>query len=84
MSKPAAEDHGGHPPLPRLILSSGEPAGVGPELCAQVAASRELGCELVCLGDPELMAACARDAEHGNLFAGQESNEPEETNANAE
>lgn len=30
------------------------------------------------------MAACARDAEHGNLFAGQESNEPEETNANAE
>ncbi len=62
MSKPAAEDHGGHPPLPRLILSSGEPAGVGPELCAQVAASRELGCELVCLGDPELMAARARDA----------------------
>lgn len=41
--------------LPRIVLTSGEPAGVGPELCAQVAALEELPCELVCLGDATLI-----------------------------
>ena len=45
--------------LPRIALTSGEPAGVGPELCLAIAA-RRFGCELVCLGDRELLADRAR------------------------
>jgi 4-hydroxythreonine-4-phosphate dehydrogenase len=40
-------------------LTSGEPAGVGPELCLALAL-RELPCELVCLGDRTLLAERAR------------------------
>jgi len=40
--------------IPRIALTSGEPAGIGPELCLAVAAS-ELPCELVCLGDRTLL-----------------------------
>src|SRR5579863_10050272 len=46
-------------PLPRIALTSGEPAGVGPELCLALA-TRELPCELICLGDRTLLAARAR------------------------
>jgi 4-hydroxythreonine-4-phosphate dehydrogenase len=42
-------------PLPRIALTSGEPAGIGPELCLAIA-SRELPCELVCLADRNLLA----------------------------
>jgi 4-hydroxythreonine-4-phosphate dehydrogenase len=42
-------------PLPRIALTSGEPAGIGPELCLAIA-SRELPCELVCLADRDLLA----------------------------
>lgn len=35
-------------------MTSGEPAGIGPELCLALAA-RELPCELVCLGDEALL-----------------------------
>ncbi len=45
--------------LPRIAVTSGEPAGIGPELCLQLAA-RELDCELVCLADPALLAERAR------------------------
>ncbi len=62
MSKRRPEDAGSTPNLTRLVLTSGEPAGIGPELCAQLAASRDLDCELVCLGDPALLAERARDA----------------------
>ncbi|MCU0760348.1 MAG: 4-hydroxythreonine-4-phosphate dehydrogenase PdxA [Steroidobacteraceae bacterium] len=55
-------DHAAAAPLPRLVLTSGEPAGIGPELCAQVAAARDFDAELVCLGDPRLLADRARDA----------------------
>ena len=41
--------------LPRIALTSGEPAGIGPDLCLAVAA-RQLDCDLVCLGDRELLA----------------------------
>ena len=41
-------------PLHRIALSSGEPAGVGPELCLALA-ERELACELVCLADRALL-----------------------------
>ena len=45
--------------LPRIALTSGEPAGVGPELCLAIA-RRELLCELVCLADRNLLAERAR------------------------
>lgn len=60
MSRPGSEPRAAR--LPRLILTSGEPAGVGPELCAQIAATREFAAEIVCLGDPDLLASRARDA----------------------
>ncbi|MGE0581299.1 MAG: 4-hydroxythreonine-4-phosphate dehydrogenase PdxA [Steroidobacteraceae bacterium] len=41
--------------LPRIALTSGEPAGIGPELCAAVARTA-WPCELVCLGDRALLA----------------------------
>jgi len=44
---------------PRIAVTSGEPAGVGPELCVTLAA-RELDCELVCLADSALLAERAR------------------------
>jgi 4-hydroxythreonine-4-phosphate dehydrogenase len=47
------------PNLPRIALTSGEPAGVGPELCLALAA-RALPCELVCLGDAGLLENRAR------------------------
>jgi len=45
-------------PQARLALTSGEPAGVGPDLCLELACA-PLPCELVCLGDRELFAARA-------------------------
>jgi 4-hydroxythreonine-4-phosphate dehydrogenase len=41
--------------IPRIALTSGEPAGVGPELCLAIA-REALDCELVCLADRELLA----------------------------
>lgn len=45
--------------LPRIALTSGEPAGIGPELCLQLA-REEWPCALVCVGDRELLAERAR------------------------
>ena len=45
--------------IPRIALTSGEPAGIGPELCLTVA-TRTLPCQLVCLADRELLAERAR------------------------
>jgi 4-hydroxythreonine-4-phosphate dehydrogenase len=45
--------------IPRIALTSGEPAGIGPELCLALAAG-DLECELVCLADRELLAERAR------------------------
>jgi 4-hydroxythreonine-4-phosphate dehydrogenase len=47
------------PNLPRIALSSGEPAGVGPDLCLAVAV-QQMQCELVCLGDRQLLAERAK------------------------
>jgi 4-hydroxythreonine-4-phosphate dehydrogenase len=44
---------------PRIILTSGEPAGIGPELCLAVARDPH-PCELVCLADRNLLAERAR------------------------
>lgn len=48
--------------LPRIALTSGEPAGIGPELCAMLAARQDLPCDLVCLGDRALLAGRAAAA----------------------
>ncbi len=40
---------------PRIALTSGEPAGIGPDLALAVA-TRAIDCELVCLADRELLA----------------------------
>ncbi|HYE34711.1 4-hydroxythreonine-4-phosphate dehydrogenase PdxA [Methylocaldum sp.] len=39
---------------PRLLLTTGEPAGIGPDLCVQIA-QRELACDLTVIGDPLLL-----------------------------
>lgn len=44
--------------IPRIALTSGEPAGIGPELCLAIA-RESLDCELVCLGDRSMLAARA-------------------------
>src|SRR6202165_116560 len=41
--------------IPRIALTSGEPAGIGPELCLALARD-ELPCELVCLADREMLS----------------------------
>lgn len=45
--------------LPRIVLTPGEPAGIGPELCVQLAQSAQ-ACELVCVADPDLLLARAQ------------------------
>lgn len=47
------------PPLPRLILTSGEPAGIGPDLCIAMA-SRPWPCDLVVAADQDLLRERAR------------------------
>ncbi len=47
--------------LPRLALTAGEPAGIGPELVARLAASG-LAADLVAIADPALLAQAARAA----------------------
>jgi 4-hydroxythreonine-4-phosphate dehydrogenase len=45
--------------VPRIALTSGEPAGIGPDLCLALA-RQDLPCQLVCLADTTLLAARAR------------------------
>ncbi|HKV97184.1 MAG TPA: 4-hydroxythreonine-4-phosphate dehydrogenase PdxA [Gammaproteobacteria bacterium] len=45
--------------LPRIALTTGEPAGIGPDICLALAQSAH-NCDIVALGDPELLAARAR------------------------
>jgi len=45
--------------IPRIAVTSGEPAGIGPELCLKLA-TRALDCELVCLADTGLLSERAR------------------------
>jgi 4-hydroxythreonine-4-phosphate dehydrogenase len=46
-------------PPPRLILTCGEPAGIGPDLCIDVA-GRAWPCDLVVAGDMQVLQARAR------------------------
>ncbi len=45
--------------LPRIILTSGEPAGIGPDLALQLA-QREWSCQLIIAGDESLLRERAR------------------------
>ncbi len=47
------------PPIPRIALTPGEPAGIGPDLCVQLA-QRPWPAELVVVADPDLLGARAR------------------------
>ena len=52
-------DAGDGQPLPVIAVTSGEPAGIGPELCLTLAA-REFPARIIVLGDRDLLAARAR------------------------
>ncbi|MDX1609861.1 MAG: 4-hydroxythreonine-4-phosphate dehydrogenase PdxA [Halofilum sp. (in: g-proteobacteria)] len=47
-------------PCPRIAITAGEPAGIGPELVAMLAARTSPGAERVLVGNGELLAARAR------------------------
>src|SRR5690606_2256475 len=46
-------------PLPTIVVTSGEPAGIGPDLCAMLA-THDLDARIAVLGDADLLAARAR------------------------
>jgi 4-hydroxythreonine-4-phosphate dehydrogenase len=45
-------------PLPRILVTSGEPAGIGPDLCVELA-TRGFPAEITVLADPDVLAARA-------------------------
>ena len=45
--------------LPRILLTSGEPAGIGPDLCLAIV-QKEWPCELIVAGDREMFTQRAR------------------------
>ena len=45
--------------IPRIALTAGEPAGIGPDLCVQLAQEAQ-ACELVVIADPQLLNDRAR------------------------
>jgi len=47
------------PSLQRLALTPGEPAGIGPDLCVQLA-QQDLPCEIVAIASPDLLEQRAR------------------------
>jgi 4-hydroxythreonine-4-phosphate dehydrogenase len=44
--------------LPRIVISAGEPAGVGPDIVAQIA-QRNWPAELIVIADPNLLSTRA-------------------------
>ncbi len=46
-------------PIPRIALTPGEPAGIGPDLCAKIA-QQSYAAELVVITDPEILASRAK------------------------
>lgn len=45
--------------IPRIALTPGEPAGIGPDLCVQLAQQEHL-CQLVAIADPNLLSQRAK------------------------
>ena len=62
--------------LPLLALTPGEPAGIGPELCLQVASRPPADCRLVILGDPELLQTRAAALDLPLLIRPYRANDP--------
>ena len=58
---PAPTSLNPRPSLPRLVITPGEPAGVGPELLAALAHS-DLQADLIAIADPQLLRTAARAA----------------------
>ena len=52
--------------IPRIAITTGEPAGIGPDLC-RVLAGHDFAAELVLIGDPQLLAERACDTNHPPL-----------------
>lgn len=46
-------------PVPRIALTPGEPAGIGPDLCIRLA-QQDLPCEIVVIASPQLLEERAR------------------------
>jgi 4-hydroxythreonine-4-phosphate dehydrogenase len=46
-------------PVPRIALTPGEPAGIGPDLCLQLA-RQDLPCEIIVIASPQLLEDRAR------------------------
>ena len=65
--------------MKRIALTSGEPAGIGPELC-RAAARRFRGAQLVAIGDARLLAGCAR-VEHVPLAVPARAGRPDPRNS---
>lgn len=51
-------------PAPRIALTPGEPAGIGPDLCIQLCQTQQT-CELVVVTDPELLIKRAKQLNLG-------------------
>ncbi len=54
-------------PAPRLILTCGEPAGIGPDLCLDIA-GRDWPCDLVVAGDIQVLQARAQQLQKRLTF----------------
>jgi 4-hydroxythreonine-4-phosphate dehydrogenase len=61
-------------PPPRLILTCGEPAGIGPDLCIDIA-GRPWPCDLVVAGDTEVLQARAQQLRKSVSFLPYEPND---------
>lgn len=46
-------------PVPRIALTPGEPAGIGPDLCIQLA-QQDLPCEIIAIASPQLLTERAQ------------------------
>jgi len=53
--------------IPRIALTTGEPAGIGPDLCLQLEGV-PFTAELVLIGDPRLLAARAAQLQRDTMF----------------
>jgi 4-hydroxythreonine-4-phosphate dehydrogenase len=62
-------------PPPRLILTCGEPAGIGPDLCIDIA-ERAWPCELIVAGDREVLQTRAQQLRRSLSFLSYEPSDP--------
>ena len=64
-----------HPPrhfIPRILITPGEPAGIGPELLVRLAANN-FPAQLLVVGDPQQLTATAQQMEIPLSLATRES-----------